>query len=329
MAEERDRQPSFRELSFPDQRRLLIKALPLLLGSGLKAPLILQACGGSKNQETTQVDKSILPEQPLELSLIALRPKLAEVRSDPGFDFDYVNKLLAELKKSDKKDLDKTLQALKENVGYLQLLDENDQERGAGTAIRLCESGYYLTAAHLLLDQQSKKVAPTRTKSQVYLPTSGILSPVKSMIFDPTSDLAIFWAPSGNSRAKIPGLQTVDSPLVPGQKLWQLGIIIYIFEHSVYARLNIPYGQVDQNPKFKNYLSEERFILVRGMIPYGGSSGAPIIDSKGNIAGVESGSFIEGDQPVANVRGNYTHSVISPIANFARFQKARVHTFPK
>ena len=319
-----------RRISRRHSLRLLgsVVGLTAISGSGATALLL----NGEESQSQPETQTTILPEQDfINIPLSAQTPRQEEARNFQAFDRNYAKKLLRDYQKPNKENLQTIWRALAENIAYVQLVDvKGPGTIGEGTALRLCESGYYLTASHLFMEEQEDEFVPAKVRSHVYLPTSGVLAPIRSIIFDPTCDLAIFFAPSGKNRSKIEDLRIVASQLVSGQKLWQLGIQVEIHENTVKANLGIPFGTVAQNPRIKNYLGEETYVLVRGMIPYGGSSGGPIIDTRGNIVAVESGAFIEtnDDKTPLNQRGNYTHSIISPLTNLERLNGLKVHDLP-
>lgn len=317
MTEQEAREPS----SYNKQRRILIQ-------SPIAAAILFltQSCSSSNEEQGQTKPSSLLPEVAFtERPLIAVAPKPSEPHSEYEFSIDYVRELIADLKKTPKKNsVDDRWQALKENSTYIQLITSNGI--GEGSAIKICESGYYLSAAHIFVD---KDFTPIKWKSQVYLPTSGAVNPIKSVVFDPGSDLAIFYAPSGKNRRKVEGLQINDSQLSKDEKLWLLGLAVGTHNNMVTASLGIPFGQVDERG-LKNIYDEDAYVLVKGMIPYGGSSGGAVINTRGDIVAIESGSWIDptSGKPPVNSRDNYTHAIISPISNLERLYNNKVNLLP-
>ena len=57
-------------------------------------------------------------------------------------------------------------------------------------------------------------------------------------------------------------------------------------------------------------------VRVQDMIPFGGSSGSPIIDQFGKVVGVESGRLLRSDMPATKPieASDYAGSVIAPLA---------------
>ncbi len=247
-----------------------------------------------------------------------------ETHVDERFDIEYVKKLFEDLKRPTGAKKQEVLKALEENIALVQLPEANAE----GTAIRLCDSGYYLTAAHVVIEQSENNVVPTSSRVALYIPQIGSLALATTLIFDRSVDLAILFAPTGRKRAKIPNLQIANAPLAPNEKLWLLGL--EPLQESTHATLGIPYGYVDTSLEQRNYLGENVYNLVKGMIPYGGSSGGPIIDSKGKIVAVESGYYVQGgrlaDRPTT--RADYTHAIVTPLANLDRLYRTKVQALP-
>lgn len=269
------------------------------------------------------IGQSILPEySEIVIPIPAKAPQRVEVSNDTRFDAKYLKELLEDLKKPTLRNLDEVRKSLLENIAHVRT--QKLGGTGIGTALRICESGYYLTAAHLFIDELSRNFEVPKKRADVYTPTDGAYASIKSVVVDGASDLAIFYAPSGKDRRKVAGLKLNDRILQPGEKLWLLGMVIESSRGPVQAILGIPFGTVDQNPMLKNSKGEETLlILVKDMIPYGGSSGGPVINSNGYVVAVESGFQLK--EGTENSRRNYTHATVSPLSNLPRLNKAPIN----
>jgi S1-C subfamily serine protease len=273
-----------------------------------------------ENNESSDSDESasVFPEQPFtEIPLPPTTiPHRSELKVGSEFDTRHVQELLVDLKVPLSLERSEALEALKENVVYIQFANKAGNIEGFGTGLRICESGYYLTAAHILLGEQ---FSPTKLKAQVYHPSSGRLSFGNNMVVDHSSDLATLHAPTGIDRKKAKNLQLSDAKLTEGQKLWLLGIQVGSDGSSL--KLGVPFGTVDTSIERGgwNYLGEDVFTLVKDMIPFGGSSGGPIVDTDGRVVAVESAAF--SNNPSRNgrlTRSDYTHAIVSSLANLQR-----------
>lgn len=310
---------------FDRAKRITRRHAIRVLGGGVVATVAAVTAGGiafdelfQSNQENFNEAGSILPEEPFSvIDQVALPPHGIESVKKQEFDLGYVKSLLDDLKKPTGEGFLSTRQSLARNVAYIRLINVGGTgQNGEGSAMRLCQSGYFLTAAHLLTEADYKH-SPINSSVHVYMPTEGRLWRATSMIFDPTTDLAILYAPTGQGRKKMPGLQISLEPLTPDQKLWLLGANVQISQNSITSEVAIPFGRVDPSlPKEKNFLGEEIYTLVKDMRPFGGSSGGAIVDFQGKIVAVESGAKLGEGGP--NETSNYTHAIVSPLEHLPK-----------
>ena len=187
---------------------------------------------------------------------------------------------------------------------------------GGMSALKIDESGYYLTAAHgfFSISDNSLRTEP----GLVYDPNTGLLNVITSFIIpqkyvekdltDMDKDIAVFFAPSGKSRQPVFGVSVDLQMPKDDEDLWMHSLSV---EPGKEIIRGILHGNVDQNLRSFNGIDYPGMIKVRGMIPYGGSSGAPVIDSNGNVRGIESGLTTRSFE--VNVRGNYTGATLVPI----------------
>lgn len=235
------------------------------------------------------------------------------------FDIEHVKKLLTDLQ-SPSGSVASRYDSLINNLVAIQRSD-----RRLGTAVRICASGYYLTAAHLLFNRERDDIRPLTTYTKVYHPLDGSLITARNFIIDPETDLAILYAPSGKRRKRIDGIQIARKNLEIGEKLWQLGMMLGTRPEAIEARAGILFGRVAIPEK-----PNENYSYVKGMIPFGSSSGGPIVDVRGVIVAIESDFYIDfaGRESVLHKRENYTGSSISPLTNLDRLLAKPAHSLP-
>lgn len=201
---------------------------------------------------------------------------------------------------------------------------------GAGTAFKIDASGYFITAAHLLRDKNDK---PLNKYSLIYDPNTGVSTPIRNIIVpeNPVDDLGVFYAPLGEPRRPLPGISFDFTQPLNGESLWMHSLGI----QPPYASRFILHGEVDHSLPNQIAKIDGREIeittmtKIRGMIPFGGSSGSPVIDTNGSIRGVESGVLLDG---LENRRENYLGSTITLISGLntviADAKQGKILTLP-
>lgn len=296
--------------------RQILKGLGVAAFVGTGAYVLLGDDKGVDG-ETVFDSSSILSEIPVsDVFFVPQSPKFKEVAEHKPFELEYVKSLINELKvRPPIEDKEIQLDNIIKNVAIIKT-------DGIATAIRICESGYYLTAAHILSDRNGRPM-PADTEAIIFDisdPTEdGNLHEIKNYIIDVDTDLALFYAPSGKTRNAVP-ISISLSPLAAGKKLWLLGTTISETIEALYLNIYALYGRVD---KHQPYETDENLVAVKGMIPFGGSSGGPVIDSEGSLVGIESGVLVKPGKQ--NERENYTHATISPLSNLDRLLVKQVH----
>lgn len=277
----------------------------------------------------TPEPSSLLPEIPETIIDLPTRQPHARPEAEVPLPLDkkYLEKLFLDLNQPSG-DYYRRIRSLRNNIALVQ----RSEDRGAGTAIKICESGYYLTAAHVLSDKN--KEGPRETlingPAVVYNPSDGLVLSISEILADHDYDLALFYAPSGKQRQRIEGIQINQSPLQHEQKLWQLGLMVWETQGIFSARIHYLFGSVDLAPPATTSKAKN-LIKVKGMIPFGGSSGGPIVDSNGVIVAIESSYYVDfGDKEyVENKRENYVGSEVAPITILNSLLEKPVHRLPK
>lgn len=277
---------------------------------------------GTNNEGNSDLfEVSILPNDRLITRPIFVKEDLVVVgeKDKSRYDAEYIKRLLSDLESTKKLNSSDTWDAIRNNVAFVELIDPGGPNTtGMGTALRICESGYYFTAAHLF---SSNGEDVRKSPVNIYLPSTGEIAKVKDMTIDFNSDLALIHAPTGKKTKKIDGLKISRNDLVPGNDLWMIGLSPV----RVNPELWISHGQVDENPRVA-FVDEDILLAVKGMAPFGGASGGPIIDKGGTIVGVLSGALSSPGIPV-QTRLDYTHGTISPLSNLSRLEESSVIPF--
>lgn len=182
-----------------------------------------------------------------------------------------------------------------------------------GSAVEIDESGIYLTANHIAAFSTSALLG--QVKLAINNPVDGAVMPVQATLKHSRADVAILYASTGKAARVTPGLAMRTTPLADREQLWLLGFhpvfdaskteVLYEVEHTGWVDNSVQFETVtgiDKN--FPSFVQEEGSeVLVRELIPYGGTSGSPIIDNQGFVRGIESGVYLKGANKVENYLG--------------------------
>lgn len=217
------------------------------------------------------------------------------------------------------KDGGERMTGIKDNVVelYFQLSKGGN---GRGTGLLIDESGIVLTAAHIL----TEKPGEMTKRGLVYSPYKKTQFLVSSAMIDEKLDLAIVYAPTGKPAQRATGIQFNTNEIPSGALLRQLGIT----RDNANAFLVPLDGQaLEPNFKIPGTRDFKNLRAVLGMIPFGGSSGGPIIDlNTETIVAVESGFFTDKTPPFR--RSDYFGSTIAPLTTLSELIETKpINTF--
>lgn len=220
-----------------------------------------------------------------------------EVAGSVNFDQTYLLSLIEDVNNNQTTDAERRTAV----INNLARVRTQSQKGSYSTnALMLDESGIYLTCGHTFIENKfdgtSSPIKPKFSFTPLNLPAQVINPqlmrryPVIGYLSDPSTEMALFYAPTGFRRKKIPGVNLSYDALAIDQDLWQMAL--YTNDNRI--GLSIMHGKVlgseaDLEPDIDFNIRGR--IKVQGMIPFGGSSGSPIIDSSGKVVGVESGLF--------------------------------------
>ena len=174
-----------------------------------------------------------------------------------------------------------------------------------GNCFQFDESGYFLTVAHVPLSLA--KEGP-RINQQVHFPESGDVHKVETVLSNSQFDLAVVFAPTGKKRKPVPGVEIDSRPLSVAEKLW---MPFWYPGGTKDMMVRILHGEIQStkdvhNPPYQGH------VAVEGMKPYGGCSGAAVVDAYGRVRAVESGAIVaKGEQ--GNLRSEYAAARVVPI----------------
>lgn len=262
-----------------------------LLGVALSALVVAAVGSGEKQTLTNAQSMTKLPEVPIsKYNILPLKT----------MDIAYIRSLLQGLT-SEGHDIATKVKAVKSSLRLIRNYSDNTP----ATAFQIDEGGYYITAAHALPRSFSNQAIVITN------PYNGELSKVNGLVVGHKADVAIVYAPNSNPLRPVEGLQLDFTGLEDGQELSMLALCRG--DGNTFRRASS--GMVDRGVSLpeKPDINPETRVAVRGMIPYGGTSGGPIVNNQGNIVAVVSGFY----PPQQSSPNTYTGAVITPI-NYAQ-----------
>lgn len=162
--------------------------------------------------------------------------------------------------------------------------------RLAATAMQIDTSGLYLTARHTVAEIEGMA---TSYNPDIYIvdPHTGIANPARAVYLSHTADIGVIYAPTGREQNSVPNLALSYESLKNNERLELNGTRPSQFAHFVDT------GRVDTT------LYSAPNVGVRDMIPYGGTSGSPIIDQDNRVRGILSGPYVKGVNAIENYLG--------------------------
>ena len=266
-----------------------------ILAVGIAAYPFLTGFSSVERSTVKGVGTAVSQEIPLQA------PKLANHLATQTLDSDYARFLIKYLQTDRGVSSELKRQAVEEN-----LISIHDYERSGCSGLQIDESGYFLTAAHCLAKYEifTEMLADMELDEEwetwleqfrdprlaALSPGRRLLSPINSAVYDLTGDLAIFYAPTQRPPKPIDNLQIRTDSIKLGESLTLLTDLGNV-EEGTERRAVLTGRVIDQVHQNDTYF--RRRIRVRGMMPFGGASGGPVIDSEGNLVAIESGFYTE------------------------------------
>jgi hypothetical protein len=109
-------------------------------------------------------------------------------------------------------------------------------------------------------------------------PYSGAANRAQGFMLHRNADMGIIYAPTGYSPKPTEHMQIDTDSLARGVPLWMIGLF--------------PGEQLQEVQKFGTVIDHtDGLTFVKGMQPFGGTSGSPIIDAQATIVGLEKGYY--------------------------------------
>lgn len=205
------------------------------------------------------------------------------IEGDP-LDINYLQSLISTLH-SEQGDRITRAQSVAEHFTHI-----GTPAGGLASALQIDESGIYLTAAHVLTDEAGQ-IIPDKVYAHTPFVDSRAFQANSVVSTDRDTDIAIFYAPTGKPRKPVKNIELKDEP-TPNENLWLLGTSNV---DRNYTYLGILRGIFDPSVNYSK--PGKNLTSIKNMIPFGGSSGGPVIDSEGRVVAVESGTLWEGSGP--------------------------------
>lgn len=204
-------------------------------------------------------------------------------------------------------DTTQKLNSLPSHVSPL-FVDTPDGKSGRGTGMMIDQSGLFLTAKHVLAGFDNKPISA----GIIFHPGLNQSLRVSQVIYSPDGDLALAYAPTGLKRSRAQGVQISPDEINDEELLRQYGILM--------QGKQVWLAQMEGNVLSQDFKPFPRYSFkglrsVYGMVPFGGSSGGPIVSLKnGSVVAVESG-LIANKQGFENNRNKYLGATIAPVTD--------------
>jgi len=158
------------------------------------------------------------------------------------------------------------------------------------------ESGIYFGVSHSLLDNLAEYF-PILDRFQIKEKGVGEPQRVEFAYFDPTTDTAVIYAPTGKPRKPVEGIRINPNQLKVGDEL----IVFQMrLQRDDPGRLTVSpsLGEISiVDPPGRALRSQ---YIVHGMLSGPGSSGAPVVDNENGLVGLLSGNFDTDRDGLAN-----------------------------
>lgn len=261
-----------------------------LIGAGAVLALGLSGCESGKSD-------ALLPEHEVRTGLPEIQGDVYNSNPLEYMDTAYLSELFTALQ-TEIRDKETKVNAVQSSLRRIRNIFDGTE----ATVFQIDDSGYYLTAKHTLPDDLAGKYVT------IINPYDGEESVITECRVHDTADIAVVYAPNGKQPRATEGMQLGLQDVENKQKLWMIGLYTSI-EDKLFRCLK--FGRVDESVRLPyDTYGEGTRVAVRGMIPFGGTSGSPIVNSDGTIVGIESGVFPRDAKSIDYYEG----AVITPLS---------------
>src|SRR3989344_2456290 len=234
-------------------------------------------------------------EEPERFEVFQARPpRLQEVQSPEGFDTDYLTELFSKLQET--RGTNRTrIDAIFKNLCLIN----------GAPGMKLDESGYFITVAHVVLNNDQPVGPPV-----IHEIHTGLAYKATHLLFDEDKDTAIVYVPTGAPQKPVDNLQIKIADFEKEGDIWIFGM----YKESRLAGSE-PYilGTLRGRPAEELYW--DNYVRIKGEKSFGGSSGGAVFNRSGELLGLNSGFYY----PKGRIEGGreyYEGALISPIKNF-------------
>ncbi len=249
---------------------------------------------------STENANNFLPDRQQLTKLDEVSKSSFNVSPMEKIDQQYIVVLLDELQ-HERGSLKERIEALKSSLRRITTTSV-----GEATVFEIDESGYYLTAKHVLTEDNDILTA-------IENPYTGESSIVVDRVMIPNADLALVYAPTGKPMKPTQHLQLNLKDVEDSQELWMVGLyrqndVLYQYYQHGFTDKSVQLSS-RMNQDITQRAEPDAMVAVKGMIPAGGTSGSPIVNEEGVVIAIESGFY-----PVpANSRNEYQGAIVAPV----------------
>jgi hypothetical protein len=252
-----------------ESRRAFLRAVA---GAGLLSPALLTSCASPRRED-------LFPKEAIGFERRGPyeSPK-TPVYSSQRFESNYLRELVASLQK-ERGNPNSRAEAVRDNLAGVI---KSQMTGWLATALKIDESGYFLTAGHNF-GALPDGINPATGPFFIYEPITNTPLAVKNFLIEPGNDAAVIFAPTQKPSKPLEKINLKLSDYSHGISLWMYSLAS---PNPQDVRMNILFGQVQNQNLPKLSQPYKALVIIEGMPDPGGEGGEPIIDEGGFVVGV-------------------------------------------